>query len=373
MNNNFFYAIAILVGTIVGVGIFALPYAVTQVGFTIGFLYLTALAIIVTFLHLAFGEIILRTSSEHRLPGYTKIYLGPTMEKLTRLSALISIPLILLIYLVVGGEFLSKIIPNNLDISYFHLLFWLIMSIFIITGLKTIKVAELLMTLFLVTVVTLALVINLDDINIQNFNTFNFKNIFFPYGILLFALLGSSAIGQITKILQTEKQKIKPAIITGTVISVLIYVIFIVTVIGIIGPETPKLATTTFQNLLPASMFFIVAIFGVFLIATSYLALGFYFKETLLYDFKLNRFLVAGAVTLLPIFLLFLGMTDFTKIIGIVGSVLGGFECIVTFLIYLKAKKNGDRQPEYQLNISKYFIYLFIFILLVGFMVNLIL
>ncbi|MBI3458929.1 hypothetical protein HY061_01555 [Candidatus Azambacteria bacterium] len=78
-------------------------------------------------------------------------------------------------------------------------------------------------------------------------------------------------------------------------------------------------------------------------------------------------------MTLLPIVLLFSGLNDFTKIIGIVGSVLGGFESIVTFLIYLKARKNGDRQPEYHLTISRYFIYLFILILTIGFIVGIVL
>ena len=32
-DSNFFYALSVLIGTIVGVGIFALPYAVSQVGF----------------------------------------------------------------------------------------------------------------------------------------------------------------------------------------------------------------------------------------------------------------------------------------------------------------------------------------------------
>ncbi|MBI3458930.1 amino acid permease [Candidatus Azambacteria bacterium] len=299
MSNNFISAIAILIGTIVGVGIFALPYAVTQVGFTIGFLYLVGLTIIVTFLHLAFGEIILRTSGDHRLPGYTRIYLGEIMEKLVNTSTIIGISLILLIYIMVGGEFLSKVIPNNLNISYFHLLFWLIMSLFIVVGLKTIKVAEFLMTLFLIIIVALALGLNLNQINLGNLTSFNIKNIFFPYGIILFALLGTSVIGQVTKILKNEKPKIKSAIVWGTAISAIVYLIFIITMVGVMGSNSPKMAMTAFQNLFPSSLFFLIAIFGTFLIATSYLTLGFYFKETLLYDFKLNRFLVLGIVTLL--------------------------------------------------------------------------
>jgi len=40
MSKNFFYAVAILVGTIVGAGVFGIPYTIARFGFFPGIFYL---------------------------------------------------------------------------------------------------------------------------------------------------------------------------------------------------------------------------------------------------------------------------------------------------------------------------------------------
>ena len=66
-NGNFWYAIATLVGTIVGVGIFGLPYAAGQAGFFISSVYLFGLFFVFALLHLMFGEIILRANFSYQI------------------------------------------------------------------------------------------------------------------------------------------------------------------------------------------------------------------------------------------------------------------------------------------------------------------
>ncbi|TRZ81084.1 hypothetical protein D4R86_03285, partial [bacterium] len=83
-----FNAISIIIGTIVGVGIFGLPYAISKVGFLIGIPLLILLSGIVLYLHYLYGEIVLRTKRKQRLVGYAKKYLGGKGKSIATLSAL---------------------------------------------------------------------------------------------------------------------------------------------------------------------------------------------------------------------------------------------------------------------------------------------
>ena len=76
MKNKVFRAISALVGTVIGAGIFGIPYVVAKIGFLPGIFYLLTLGTLVLFLNLLYGEVILRTPGDHQLTGYAEIYLG---------------------------------------------------------------------------------------------------------------------------------------------------------------------------------------------------------------------------------------------------------------------------------------------------------
>ena len=46
-------------------------------------------------------------------------------------------------------------------------------------------------------------------------------------------------------------------------------------------------------------------------------------------------------------------VTSFIQALAITGGVAGGIEGILIILMFWKAKKLGDRKPEYSINISK--------------------
>ncbi|PIR07544.1 hypothetical protein COV54_00500, partial [Candidatus Jorgensenbacteria bacterium CG11_big_fil_rev_8_21_14_0_20_38_23] len=64
------YAIATLSGTIIGVGLFALPYITLKVGFWVMLCYFLVLGALVILIHSFFGELALKTPDYKRLPGF---------------------------------------------------------------------------------------------------------------------------------------------------------------------------------------------------------------------------------------------------------------------------------------------------------------
>ena len=88
MSKEFFYATAVLIGTIVGAGMFGIPYVVAQSGFLIGVIFLLLLTGVSLLIHLIYGEIVCRTKKKHRLVGYAEHYLGKCRKKIITISVL---------------------------------------------------------------------------------------------------------------------------------------------------------------------------------------------------------------------------------------------------------------------------------------------
>ncbi len=73
----------------------------------------------------------------------------------------------------------------------------------------------------------------------------------------------------------------------------------------------------------------------------------------------LNKMLAHALIALVPIAFVLFGVRDFIGIISFLGAVMGGFEGIAMILTYFKAKKMGNRMPEYSLKIPHFIYYFF--------------
>ncbi len=100
MKGKTFRAMATLVGTVIGAGIFGIPYVIAKIGFLPGIFYLLILSALVLILNLIYGEIILRTHGDHQLTGYGEIYLGKRGKFLATLAIFTAAYGALLAYLI---------------------------------------------------------------------------------------------------------------------------------------------------------------------------------------------------------------------------------------------------------------------------------
>ena len=132
-------AIAVLVGTIIGAGVFTLPYIAANSGIAITIAWLAIVSFIIIFLHLSFGEIVLRTKEDYRLPGYIGHYLNSPAKKFVLLITFLTFAFSLLIFLLLGSQFLGVIIdffsPNIIFPQGFLVIFlWLCLSLIVLTN-----------------------------------------------------------------------------------------------------------------------------------------------------------------------------------------------------------------------------------------------
>ncbi len=367
---NFFFAISILIGTIVGAGIFGIPYVIEKSGVIPGLFYFLILGILVTLIHLFFGEIILRTKEQCRLPGLAQRYLGNWGKNLVMISVLVGVSGALLAYLILGGEFLKILISPFFNLSglQFTLIFWLVLSYFIFRGIKVIAPAELFTnSLFFLTIIVI-LFFCLPKFEVSNIGVFNFPNIFLPFGVILFSLIGWSAIPEICDFLKnrSEKKEIKKIIISATIIIIIFYLLFILAVIGVAGKNVSQ---DTLSGLLPflgQKIIFLGALAGLVTLADSFLILGLYLKNTFIYDFNFSKNLSFLISCGFPLILFLMGFRNFIATIGFVGTIIGVINGIIIILIFKKAKTLGDREPEYSFKVSSMLLYFLMAIFILG-------
>ena len=99
---------------------------------------------------------------------------------------------------------------------------------------------------------------------------------------------------------------------------------------------------------------------------TSFLTLGLALKEVYHYDYKINLHYSWALTCLIPLIVFFIGHTGFVQILGISGSFAGGVAGILFALMFWKAKKLGNRKPEYSLGNQKFVGYLIMVVFTLG-------
>jgi len=328
--------ISILMGTIIGGGIFGLPYAFFKGGFFLSAILLLGLAILVCFLHLFYLEIIHQDKNAHRFVGYIEKHLGKRFKKAVAFSIITSFWSSLLIYLILGGNFLSHLL--NLEINLATILFFSLGSVLIYFGLKKVSLAELFGSVFLIFVIGFLFFKAFSKINFSFFSfDFNFAKIFLPYGVILYSLYGRSAIPEMASLVSSfKKQKI--IIILGTFLPAILYFLFVFTILGTSEKVFP-FPEKNLAQIFGKEIIFLFNFFGFFCVFTSFLIIGSNLKESFSFDFSFSKNFSFFLAVFVPLFFYFLGVKDFVGVISFCGGVLVGLNSIFLLLAYLKLKK----------------------------------
>jgi tyrosine-specific transport protein len=369
---KFFEAVSILIGTIIGAGIFGLPYVMMRAGVLVNVFYFLFLGSIVLIIHLILGEIALRTPGFHHVVGYGKIYLGNLGEKIFLISSLVSLSGSLLVYLILGGHFLKNIFDWNNNFLFFLLIFWFFNSFVIILGWQKASFFELLMTFSLILILSIFSLLSLKYFRIDNLKLIDIKYLFLPWGVIFYAISGGLVIPELREFLIGKEFYLKKIIILGTILPIIFYFIFAISVAGALGLKTSEETINGLKNLFNPYIIKLIVIFGLFSIATSYLVMGMVLKRIFIHDLKINKKIANLIVCFTPLCFYFLGFKNFIKIISFLGLWLGAVDGILVLLVHKKAKSSSKRFPEYSLNFSNFVYYLIMIVFLLGPILNLI-
>lgn len=350
---KYIYTIATLSGTIIGVGIFSLPYITTKVGLGVMALYLFILTLLVLLVNLFFSQVALKTTDFIRLPGYAKIHLGKWGARVATLAAILGSLGTILAYIIVGGGFLANLLIPILGGSVFLYTFlnFIIGALLIFWGIRAISKIEFWgLALFFVSLI-IVFWRGFSFFNIGNLfsQPGGFGNFFLPYGPILFALWGASMIPEIEEMLGRDKKKIKKMVSIGTIIPAVVYLLFILLVVLISGSSTSQEAISGLKAILGQRITSVMFLAGFLAVFTSFITVGLTLKKVFWYDLKMPHYFSWVLTCCLPFIFYLLGFNDFIKIIGFVGGVMLAIDGILILLMYRKIQINKTRILVYPL------------------------
>ncbi|MCK5123373.1 MAG: hypothetical protein KAQ87_04490 [Candidatus Pacebacteria bacterium] len=367
-NKNYIYAVSILIGTAVGAGVFGLPYVVAKSGFVPALILLIILGAMMILIGLMYGEVTLRTSNKGRLAGYCGKYLGKNGKRAATLITLFALYANTLAYIIIGGIFLNALFSSYFGGSEF--IYGLIMFAFISAGiyvkLKFVNIMEFLMVVFLLAIIFGICLKGIPFIDSNNLMSYNLSQFFLPFGVILFSLSALSAIPELEHIMKKKQEKIKSAIIIGGIATIIIYALFMAIVVGVSGSATTPETFSGLSQFMGNGIITLGLIFGVFAVATSYLMIGINLKEIFWYDYHLSKNKSWALACFIPVIIFILGLRDFIAVISFAGSIAGGFIGILIIIIFYKAKKAGDLEPAYEIEIPKIISVLMVFVFILG-------
>lgn len=339
---NYIYPIATLSGGIVGVGFFALPYITLKVGIWVMLAYFLVLVFLVILIHLMYGEIALKTPDFKRFPGFVGFHLGKWFGRLSLILTTTGSFGVLLVYLIVGSDFLSNVFLPILGGSklLYAFIYFTLASLIIYFGIKIVSKIELAVLCFLLLVLLLIFTINFSQFNLNNLFIksidIGIKNLFLPYGAIMFSLWGMGMVPETEEMLGRNKKQIKNIIITAILIPTVIYLFFIFLVLGITGSNTTQSALLGLKSFLGNGVVTLGILVGVATTFVGFITLGLTLKKMLIYDLKVKNFHSWVITCFTPLILFLLGLNSFIGLISFIGGVLLSIDGILILLMYKK-------------------------------------
>jgi amino acid permease len=339
---KYLYPVAIISGSIIGVGFFSLPYIAMKSGIWLMLFYFFVLSIIVLAIHLIFTEISLKTPDYKRFPGFVGHYFGKWGQLFSFCSTIISSYGVLLAYLIVGSEFLKDLLQPYFGGRYifYILLYFLFVNLIVWFGIKAVSKAELWILFLLFLSVVFIFLKNFEFINFSNLfipsQDFKISNLFLPYGPILFSLWGVSLIPEAEEMLKNNKKIIKKVVIVSTLVPVVFYLFFTFLVFSITGSQTTESALLGLKQVLGQNATIIIFLTGLFTTITAYIAHALTLKKVFSYDLQIKNWQAFLMTCSVPLILFLVGLNSFIGLISFIGGVLLGIDGILILLMYKK-------------------------------------
>lgn len=339
MNVNRVLAVALLAGTIIGAGIFSLPYLVNRVGLVAGFFYLLFFGGVYYAVHTMYADLLRQTETSHQFSFLTRQFLPRRISGFFGGVVFLELIFVLVVYLILAPSFLTLVLGYSTPVLV--LLFWAIGSLFLFARLSWIGWAE-----FSGVVAILGILAAIawkgwgNDFSASVSIPFEAAGFLLLSGPLLFSLSGRPAIAKVVEEWRKGNGINRPfslsgAIAAGTMIPVVLYALFVIGIL-ILSPAPSEDAISGLGFLSPAfSVLF--GCLGFLTLWTSYGMIAVNIRDTLRDDMKVGRIIAYAAPVFIPAALYFLGVNKFLGVISFTGSVFLGLEGIAITWMWLRA------------------------------------
>jgi amino acid permease len=301
-------------------------------------------------INLMVAEMILRTRFRHQLVGLMKKYLGVTGKHIQAAAMIIGYYGALTAYIIGEGNVLASLFPQvGWSPLVWSIVFFAIGTSVLFVGLKLIEKLEFWLVLLIIAIVITISIVSINYISVENYYYVDLSRIFLPYGVILFAFGGTGAIFSMREILRKREEWLRPAIVTGAAIPMVLYSFFALVVLGVTGLATTDIATIGLGQAVGPFMTWLGNLFAIVAMATSFFTIGIALVQMYRYDYRMPAVPSWALTASIPLLVFLFVSQDFIGVIGTAGSLTFGMAGIITVLAFWRSKKIGDQEPAFKL------------------------
>lgn len=342
-NNRFVRAVGTMIGSIVGVGIFGLPFAFAQAGYGVGLLVLLVLGGLNALLLLMYTDIVVHTPGRHRLAGYVSAHLGKGWGRFGLVALAVGVWGSMTAYLMAGGRFLSLLFETSSPGSEtaFGMLVLAAVAVISYGGMKAASRAEVAILGVLLFLMAFIAISASSVAHPANLMPAHWDKLLLVYGVVYFALNGGVAAIPEMKEIMGSNRRLPHAVMTGMGWVMGIYALFTLAVVAATGTGTSAFAIDALIPLLGGTFEAIGSALAVVSVLSIFTLVSIALRHAFQFDLGFHKS-AAWALTFLPPAILYLaGLRSFIGLIGFVGSVLAAGVGILIVATYESMRSSG--------------------------------
>ncbi len=337
-------SVSLLASTIIGAGIFSLPYVFGKVGIGVGAVYLLFFALLYSIVHGAYARILETEPEPHQFSFFLEKYFGHVWGRLAGYMMLIELFLVLTAYLILSPLFIEAAFGFGGMPAL--LAFWAFGSLFFFVRVRTLGFADMLGIGAILGVVALVVWFGFrNPMTVPFANTLGLFPFLLPFGPVLFSLSGRPAIGKVVEekrnaLARGESFSLGRVIALGTLIPAVIYFFFVFGILRLNPSVSPEVLDSL--GMLPSWVTRSLGLLGIVAIWTSYFMVGANARDTMREDMRTSSLWSAAIVLFLPLLLYLAGLRHFLEVVSFIGGTLLALEGICILLLW---KKVFPRNP----------------------------
>lgn len=341
----FWRSVRPMVGQVVGVGMFGLPYVFAQAGFGVGMLALALSALVCTLTVLMYADMAVVTKGHGRFVGMVSEQTGPIGGLFAAIGHFGGLYGAMTAYLLIGGTFAYQVFSPFVGgtVAVYRALFFVFAVLVVFGGSMTVSRLQAYLMFAYLGLLALLAVLAVPHIDLDHYVLIaDSEKFFLPFGVTLFAFTGFAAVPEMRDILGRHKHLLRRSVLTGMAFIVALYVLFITMVVGVTGKSTTPETIHGLVDVLGPTFVLLAAAIGLCTVLTAFVTQALSVTNTYVFDYRLRYLLSWALAVVVPLVLVFLGANDFIGVIDFTGGVFIGISGLVLISAYERLRRQAQ-------------------------------
>ncbi len=344
----------LVAGTSIGAGMLALPIVSAMGGFFPAIVVYLICWAVMTATGLLYLEIALDMRKDSNIISMASRYLGRSGKVFSWIIYLFLFYCLSVAYISGGGAFIKSLAGDYLSLSAAALIFTILFSIFVYIGALAVDRLNILLIIGLAVSYFLFIFFGIGHVDFSNLLNFNSKAAIFSFPVILVSFGYQGIIPTLTYYMKKDYKKVRLAIILGTSLAFLVYLVWEFLILGIIPLEGKfGLKEALSQNLDAIQplkyytnikgIYYIGQFFSFFAITTSFLGVSLGLFDFIADGFKIQKkgmkkLLIALITFLPPIVITLINPNLFLVALNYAGGIGGALLLVLlpTIMVYSK-------------------------------------